>query len=294
MRVTPISRYNPQGMDFTKMQATGNDFVIVDARHSDDDWAALAPRLCHRRLGIGSDGLILVLESGEADLRMRMFNPDGSEAEACGNGLRCFVRYAVARGLTDATQLKVETLVGIRDTQIAGELVRVAMGAPRFAPEEIPAIVDTADAPVLGHRVKLGERELAINLVSMGNPHAVCFIDEPVSDFPLREIGPIAEHHPMFPNRTNFEIVNVVGPDHLRVRVWERGAGETLSCGSGACAVAVAARLRGLASGKSRVDVPGGTLTLEWDGQGEVWLTGPAEIVFEGRWVGMGAKSETA
>lgn len=271
-------------MRFTKMQATGNDFVVIDARRAERDWPGMARSLCHRRFGIGADGLILVLDSSRADFRMRIFNPDGSEAETCGNGLRCFTRYVVEEDLTPGRSLTIETLAGIAHAEFRNGLIRIGMGTPELDPSKIPAAVPGRNAPVLDYPLTVGGKTLALNLVSMGNPHAVAFLAEPIAGFPLHEIGPAVEHHPLFPRRTNFEIVNVLDRDHLRVRIWERGAGETLSCGSGACAVAVAARLKGLTGDAVEIQVPGGTLILEWNGSGEVLMTGPAERVFEGQW----------
>ncbi|MBM3133348.1 MAG: diaminopimelate epimerase [Chloroflexi bacterium] len=271
-------------MKFTKMQATGNDFVMIDARSVEMDWPGLARAMCHRRFGVGADGIILILNSEKADFRMRIFNPDGSEAETCGNGLRCFTRYAIEKGITGKKKIEIETLAGIARAEVRNSLVRIAMGVPQFEPSRIPVDIKGQSVPVLDYPIKVGEKVIPVSLVSMGNPHAVAFLKEPVADFSLHEIGPQVEHHAMFPRRTNFEIVNAVDRGHLKVRIWERGAGETLSCGSGACAVAVAARLKGLAGDAVEIQVPGGTLVLEWDGKGEVFLTGPAERVFEGEW----------
>ena len=271
-------------MNFTKMQATGNDFVVFDARTIDVDWPSLAKDACRRHFGIGSDGLILILDSEKADFRMRMFNPDGSEAEACGNGLRCFVRYVIGKSLTDKIDLKVETLAGIREAKYQNDLIRVEMGQPQLAPEQIPAIVEGHEAPVLNYPLNLNGWEFEVSLVSMGNPHAIHFLNDPIDSFPLSTIGPQIEHHQMFPNRTNFEIVNIVNRNELKARVWERGAGETWSCGSGACAIAVAARLSGITEDLVQIELPGGILKIEWDGVGQVWLSGPAEFVFEGTW----------
>ncbi len=271
-------------MKFTKMQAAGNDFIVADAHNMEQDWPALVSAMCKRRFGVGADGLILVLPSDSAHFRMRMFNPDGSEAEACGNGLRCFVRYLVDRGLTGEKDLKVETMAGIRDAQYNTGVVRVAMGSPLLAPQEIPVEVKDDTYPILDYLIELNDSEIKASFVSMGNPHAVTFIEKPVDSFPLSSIGPQIEAHPTFPNRTNFEVVNMVGKGKLKARVWERGAGETMSCGTGACAIAVAARLHEIVSDRAEVELPGGTLSVEWDGKEEVWLSGPAEAVFEGEW----------
>ncbi len=283
-------------MRFTKMQGAGNDFVVVDGRSLERDWVHLAIEVCDRHFGVGADGLLVLLPSSVADYRMRMFNPDGSEAEACGNGLRCLARYVtdiLASGSNPAT-IKLETLAGVRPIQPAMKAGRIAefrvnMGQPRFKPEEIP--VDTGAGqqldiiPIVDYPLAVEGTNIEVTCVSMGNPHAVSFIDGPVADFPLARMGPLVEHHPLFPKRANFEVVRIVGQGRVEARVWERGAGETLACGSGACAIGVAWRLRYRAGDSVEVLLPGGTLKIDWDGQGDVLLTGPAEIVFHGDWL---------
>lgn len=281
-------------MNFVKMQGAGNDFVLIDARNMEREWPELAQAMCHRHFGVGADGLLLVLSSSVADLRMRMLNPDGSEAEACGNGLRCFAKYAVDEGLVEAKngKLSVETLAGVRKARAlvqGGQVtqVEVAMGVPRLHAADIPVAIEGSSQKldiILDYPLTVAGRELRLSFVSMGNPHAVYFTEGPVGGFPLAEIGPRVEHHPIFPQRTNFEIVNLVGRGQARARVWERGAGETLACGSGACAIAVAARLLGYTDDRLEVRLPGGMLTVSWDGKGEVLLAGPAEMVFRGEW----------
>lgn len=266
---------------FTKMQATGNDFVIMEARHN-RDWANIANAMCERRFGVGADGIIIVMPSRKADIRMRVFNSDGSEAEACGNGTRCLVRYAVNRDLVNNEEINIETLGGLRKARVAGKLIQVDMGEPIFKSELIPIKVDRDK--LIDYPLTIGGRRLKLTCLSMGNPHAVAFIDEAVDKFPLEVTGPEVENHPLFPRRVNFEIANVTGKDEIRSRVWERGAGETLSCGTGACAIAVAASLHKLCGKKVDIMLPGGTLTIDWDGKGEVKLTGPAEEVFNGEW----------
>jgi diaminopimelate epimerase len=278
-------------MDFIKLQATGNDFVLIDARRMKRDWSALAKAMCHRNFGVGADGLLLILPSKVADFYMRMFNPDGSEAEACGNGLRCAARYAKESGLASGAEIGIETPTGIKKLRTRGKKsIQVAMGKPILAPRAIPVIVERkgtrATAPVIDYPLAIGKMKLKVTCVSVGNPHAVCFLDQPVADFSLAEVGPKVEHHPMFPNRVNFEIVDVISRSKLRARVWERGAGETLSCGTGACAIAVAAQLKKLTDSPVDIILPGGTLTVDWDGKGEVLLSGPAEVVFNGEWLG--------
>jgi diaminopimelate epimerase len=276
-------------MEFTKLQGAGNDFVLVDAGGLDLDWPALAARMCDRHFGVGADGLLLVLPSGVADLRLRVFNADGSEAEACGNGLRCFVKYARDRGLVQADEFSVETMAGTRSVGVrGGGRIQVGMGRPEFKPSAIPVALEgqeeTDAGPVLDYTIEVEGTQLSIGCVSMGNPHAVCFLSAPVADFPLAEIGPRVERHRAFPNRVNFEVANVISRSEIRARVWERGTGETLACGSGACAIAVIAMLKGLSDSAVDVHLPGGALSIEWDGAGEVLLSGPAETVFSGTW----------
>jgi len=277
-------------MKFVKMHGTGNDFVLLEPQDEKRDWSELAVAMCERHFGIGADGLLLVLPSERADLRMRMFNPDGSEAEMCGNGLRCFAKYAVERGLVQPRdgRFTIETLAGVLTTEVTlaegrVERVRTSMGVPRFAPAEIPVAVE-AEPPLKNLSLDVEGRTVAVTCVSMGNPHAVHFSARPVSSYPLEEIGPRVEHHELFPQRVDFEVARVLSRDLIEARVWERGAGPTLACGSGACAVMVAARLQNMVDERVDIRFPGGTLTLEWDGQGEVYLSGPAVEVFSGEW----------
>ncbi len=277
-------------MNFSKLQATGNDFILVDARKVDQNWAELAQATCQRHFGVGADGLILVQNSKVADLKMRIFNPDGSEAEACGNGLRCFAKYSIERGIVDKTNLTIETLPGIRKTKACvsrGKVnqVEVNMGTPQFQPEQIPIRVEVDIIPALNYPLEVEGEKLAVSLVSMGNPHAVSFIPKPVAGFPLAEIGPKVERHAIFPQRTNFEIARILSREKIEARVWERGVGETLACGSGACAIVVAARLLNYVDGKVDIMLPGGVLALSWDGIGEVLLSGPVEEVFTGEYL---------
>ncbi|MCY4615775.1 MAG: diaminopimelate epimerase [Chloroflexi bacterium] len=282
---------------FWKMHGAGNDFVLTDGDdpahlgRSDEEWAALAERVCNRHFGVGADGLIAVLPSEAGDRRMRIFNADGSESEMCGNGIRCLVKFALDQDdeLRAGGKLRVETLAGVLDAVATPgadgtvERVRVSMGEPHFAPEDLGALVEQAP-PVLGLPLEAAGTEQTVTLVSMGNPHAVTFIDEPVGVFELERIGPEIEHHPVFANRTNFEIVRVRDRGAIDMRVWERGVGETLACGSGACAAAVASRLHGFVDDRVDVHVPGGTLGIGWDGDGEVSLEGPATLVFASTW----------
>ena len=273
-------------MKFTKLQATGNDFILIEADRMRRDWAKLSQAMCDRRFGVGSDGLILLLKSKVADFRMRMFNPDGSEAEVCGNGLRCFARYVVSSGLADARRgITIETSAGIKTAvpQDRGSRFQVDMGEPRFRPEDLPVAVTVNRVPMVDYPVNVAGQKLRLTFVSMGNPHGVCFVDD-VGEFTLCDIGPRVEHHELFPRRVNFEIAHVVSRREIDARVWERGAGETLSCGTGACAIAVAARLHDYVDDRVDIKLPGGTLSVKWDRKGSVYLTGPAELVFTGDW----------
>ena len=283
-------------MQFTKMHGAANDYLFIDARKTHADWPSLAVAMSDRHRGVGSDGIILVLPSQRAQLRMRIFNADGSEGEMCGNGIRCFAKYAIERGLADANDngLSVETQAGVRtivprleDGRVVA--AKVAMGRPELRPEAVPVTLDASPSlaegeAVLDHPLEIGGKSLALSFVSMGNPHAVAFIEDAVGDFPLHQVGSMVERHSMFPRRTNFEIVNAGQGPAMEARVWERGSGETMACGTGACAIAVAARLRGYLHDRFDITLPGGTLTIRWDGQGEVYLEGPAEEVFTGEW----------
>ena len=284
-------------MNFTKLQAAGNDFILVETSDIQRNWSPVAMAVCDRHSGVGADGLLLLLPSDNADFGMRIFNPDGSEAEACGNGLICLVKYVASRGLADskAQEILVETIAGIRKAKInrvKGKLakIQVSMGTPKLGAKDIPVVTEEGDRglvdikSMLSYSITIDDRELLLNFVSIGNPHAVYFCQHPVSDFPLSQIGPKVEHLSMFPNRINFEVANVVNRGRIEARVWERGVGETLACGSGACAVAVAAQLRGYIDNKVDVKLPGGILEVEWDRAGEIFLSTPAEIVFTGDW----------
>ena len=272
------------------MHGTRNDFVLVDARDAQIDGPALALAMCDRHGGIGSDGLLLVLPSDSAPLRMRMYNPDGSEAEMCGNGIRCFAKFGVEAGLISKDgPIDIETAAGTKIVWPTAERglvtrVRVDMGPPELKPADIPVNVPQTEGPVIDFPITVDGMTLNLTCVSMGNPHAVAFLDTPVDDFPLEHIGPLVETHPAFPQKVNFSIVNREGPDRLRSRVWERGAGITMACGTGACASVVAARLKGLIDEEVSIELPGGSLTISWDGRGPVYLEGPVEEVYRGRW----------
>jgi len=284
-------------MNFVKMQGTGNEFLLVETSDEGRDWGALAQAMCERHYGVGADGLMLVLASRAADVRMRLFNADGSEAEVSGNGVRCLVKYVIERGLAPPRDghLRVEVASGVLEAELFGEggqavpagrqveRVRLSMGAPRFAPREVPVLTE-AEPPLIDMPLEVDGQTLAVTCLSMGNPHAVLFIDSPVAAYPLEQIGPKVERHPAFPARVNFGVGRMLGRGRMELRVWERGVGETLACGSGSSAAMVAARLKRLAGDNVDITQPGGPLTVEWDGRGEVYLTGGAEFVFEGDW----------
>lgn len=279
-------------MRFTKMQGAGNDFVLVEAGVEQQDWSRLSAVVCDRHFGIGADGLLVLLPSSVADFRMRVFNADGSESGVCGNGLRCMVRYYVDNHLSGRAddRIHVETMAGIREARLrtrndgTGE-IQTGMGKPVLDEKGIPVKTGQCVLDINGLNacsVVLEGMEYKLNPVSMGNPHAVYFTGEPVESFPLSRIGPGVATHEIFPAGVNLEVVNIIDDTHIEARVWERGVGETLACGSGACAITVAARLQGYIEKKVDIKLPGGALRAEWDGKGEVFLSGPAETVFTG------------
>jgi diaminopimelate epimerase len=282
-------------MKFVKMHGTGNDFLLVETSGEERDWNALARAMCDRHFGAGADGLMLVMPSERADVRMRLFNVDGSEAEVSGNGVRCLVKYAVERGLARPKdgRITIEAVHDVLEADVTldgGKVaaVRLSMGPPRFEPREVPVETD-AKAPVLNLPIEVDGQEIPVSCVSMGNPHAVYFSEGDVEEYPLEELGPKVEHHTAFPERVNFGVAQVVSPERMVLRVWERGVGETLACGSGSCAAMVMGRLKGLVGNQVDITQPGGHLTVEWDpeaeqGRGDVYLSGPAEFVFEGDW----------
>ncbi len=268
---------------FTKMHGLGNDFVVIDAVRQD---VHLDPErirfLCDRHFGIGCDQLLLVEPSGDprARFRYRIFNADGSEVAMCGNGARCFARFVREEGLADEDEITVQTAAGLITLyHEPGGQVRVNMGVPRLEPAEIP-FEALGRAPA--YDLQLDGETVRIGAVSLGNPHAVLRVED-VARAPVERLGPVIESHPRFPERVNVGFMEVVGRDHIRLRVFERGVGETLACGSGACAAVVVGRVQGLLDETVAVDLPGGRLTVRWAGEGEpVWMTGPAQTVFKG------------
>ena len=271
-------------MKFTKMHGCGNDYIYVDCTKTPlDDPNGVAKQLSDRHFGIGSDGLILICPSDRGDFRMAMYNSDGSEGAMCGNGIRCVAKFCYDKGLTDKTSISVETRGGMKYLDLTVEdgrvsKVRVDMGAPAVRAEEIP-VIGLGDE-VIGRPVQVGGQEWIMTCVSMGNPHAVVWCDD-VDGLDIERIGPQFEEHPMFPDRVNTEFVRVLDRKNLRMRVWERGAGETLACGTGACATAYAAWRGGLCDREVTVHLLGGDLEIEVT-DGSIFMTGPATTVFEG------------
>ena len=264
------------------MEGIGNDFVLVDAWTLPEmDWPALTVSMCERRFGIGSDGLLLLLPSDKADIRMRMFNPDGSE-DMCGNGLRCIAVYARNAGRVARDEFTIETFDGVRRAQVTDSSARVSMIKPSFKAVDFPARLDVDE--VIDYPLEVGGRIYRITAVQVGTPHAVIFA--PAETF-WEVIPPeslLIQQHPAFPEPVNVTWCCVESPESLRIRTWERGAGPTLACGTGACAALVAANINGLAGSRAKVSSPGGTLEIEWPDRGLIIMTGPANIVFRGEW----------
>lgn len=279
-------------LHFTKMHGIGNDYVYINAfkEQLPQDLPALARRMSHRRFGCGSDGMILIMPSQQADFRMRMFNSDGSESEMCGNGIRCVAAYCHDRGLTDRTEFDIESGGAVKHMQLTLNAqghtasVRVDMGAPVTNGLDIPSTF-TGNPVKMKPLTALGQTFL-VTLVNMGNPHAVAFVESPATT-PVTTVGPILEVDSAFPRKCNIEFVHVIDRTHIEMRVWERGAGETMACGTGACASAVASMLNGFVDRTVEVTLPGGKLTIEWnDADGRVYMTGPATFVYDGVWLG--------
>nr|WP_253295555.1 diaminopimelate epimerase [Roseburia sp. MSJ-14] len=269
------------------MHGIGNDYVYVNCfNETIKDPSAVSKYVSDRHFGVGSDGLILIKPSKVADFQMDMYNADGSQGEMCGNGIRCVAKYVYDYGLTDKTNISVETLAGIKHLDLTIEngkvaLVKVNMGSPELVPEKIPVVAEGERAIDVPLEVK--GKTYQMNGVSMGNPHCVIFMEEDVRELDLESMGPDFENHKRFPKRINTEFVNVLDENTLRMRVWERGSGETLACGTGACATAVAAILNGLVQKEVTVKLLGGDLKIQWNGSdAPVYMTGPATTVFDG------------
>ena len=278
-------------MRFNKMQGAGNDYVYVDCftQPAPTDPAALSRAVSDRHFGIGSDGLILIMPSERADARMRMFNADGSESEMCGNGVRCVAKFVYDHGIARKPKLAIETGRGVLALELQVERdrvqrVRVDMGEPILEAERIPTTLP--GKPPIDVPLSVNDQTLRVTCVSMGNPHCITYVDA-ITDALVHGIGPRVENHPAFPRRTNVEFVRVNRPDDVTLRVWERGSGETLACGTGACAVAVAGVLTGRTAREITAHLPGGDLQLHWSAtDNHVYMTGPAVEVFSGEWPG--------
>ncbi len=277
-------------INFVKMHGLGNDFILIDCLNKllgDSSFLSyLTKKLCDRNFGIGADGLILILPSSNADLRMRIFNFDGSEAQMCGNGIRCFAKYAYENKLVSKIKFTVETLAGtitpeliFKDKEISR--IKVNMGTPKLRRREIP--MNGEDTPtVIDETLKINpEQTFKITCVSMGNPHCITFVND-VQSIPVDEIGPKIENHPLFPEKTNVEFIHILNKQEISFRVWERGVGETLACGTGACAALVAAALNNKTDRRAIIHLLGGDLDILWADDGYVYMTGPAELVFRG------------
>ncbi|MCW4024363.1 MAG: diaminopimelate epimerase [Candidatus Bathyarchaeota archaeon] len=272
-------------MKFWKMHGLGNDYVVIDNCNQtipEAKLAGLAKKLCDRRFSVGADGLLLVFPSQTADVKMRIFNADGSEAEMCGNGIRCFARYCFENGIVDKSEFSVETLAGIKQVWLtldAGEvqLVRVDMGMPNWNRKSLPML---GEGTCVNEDLQVDNTNYKVTCLSMGNPHCVTFVDN-VSEFPVEQVGPLIENHKVFPNRANAGFAQVISKSEMKVRVWERGCGETLACGTGTCAAVAAANRLGLVNTKVTVHVLGGDLQVEVASEG-LFLSGAAQKVYEG------------
>lgn len=273
-------------MKFTKMQGLGNDYVYVNCfKETIENPPEMAKKVSNRNFGIGSDGLIMINPSDVADFEMEMYNADGSRSEMCGNGIRCVGKYVYDYGLTEKEHISVETLAGIKYLDLTVEdgkvkLVKVDMGSPELVPANIPIVAD--GDRVIDEPINVNGTEYRMTGVSMGNPHAVVYVED-VKGLDIETIGPAFENHERFPNRVNTEFVKVFDRNTVEMRVWERGSGETMACGTGACAVAVACILNGFTEDKVTVKLLGGDLQIEWDKEADkVYMTGPAEVSFDG------------
>lgn len=276
-------------MNFIKMHGLGNDFIIVDCFREtvSGDLPELSRRVCDRHLGVGADGLVFIWPHPEADFRMQIYNSDGSEAEMCGNAIRCVSRYAYETGLVQKTRLAVDTLAGLRRPELIiddrGKVraVKVDMGEPVLEPGQIP--VQVGGDRVIDEPLALSGKMTQMTCVSMGNPHCLIFVQN-VAQVPLAEIGPEIEHHPLFPRKTNVEFIQVLNRHEVKMRVWERGAGETMACGTGACAAVVGSALTGRTERKVTVHLALGSLEVEWAPDNHVYMTGPTTEVFRGKY----------
>lgn len=270
-------------LKFTKMHGIGNDFILINCLKAKlSNPKEFAMKFCNRRFGIGADQIILLYPSKIADFKMLIFNADGDEVEMCGNGIRCLAKYIWDNKLSNKKILEIETLAGIIKPERVSHLIKVHMGKPIFEAAKIPVKINRKNRNIIDYPLRIKDKNFKITCVSMGNPHTIIFLDTDVSKFPVRFYGEEIEHHKLFPKRTNVEFVNVKDRKELIMRVWERGSGETLGCGTGACASAVVSMIKGLTDKKVVVHLLGGDLTVEWDENNNVFMTGPAEKAFEG------------
>src|SRR4030042_2700265 len=279
-------------INFTKMHGLGNDFILIDCRQTElDNPSELSKKLCHRRFGIGADQILLLKDSIIADFKMRIFNADGSEVEMCGNGIRCLAKYIWDKSLSDKKILNIETLAGIMRPEKKGKLVKVDMGEPIFESKKIPVAINSKKKKskkktqkpeaIIDFPLKIENKEFKITCLSMGNPHTIIFVDD-LSNFPVTYYGPWIENNNIFPKRTNVEFIQVINPSEINMRVWERGSGETMACGTGASAAAVASSIKGLTGRNVTIHLLGGDFFIDWAGDNHVYMTGPAVEVFEG------------
>lgn len=278
-------------LSFSKMHGCGNDYIVVDGRELDLDWSNIALKYCERKFSVGADGLLVVKNSNKAPVKMSMYNPDGSEAQMCGNGIRCFTKYIIENEIVEYQKngLLIETLAGVltvyphKNSNGLIDTVNVSMGEPLFSPDKLPVSSALLSLPkIIDHKISVNDQEIQISCVSMGNPHAVAFIEDDVDNFPLDTLGPIVENLDLFPERINFHIVNVLDKTKIKARSWERGAGLTLACGTGACAIQAISKDRGFTDNNIDLYMPGGKLNMKWEGMGaSVFMEGPAELVFD-------------
>jgi len=277
------------------MHGAGNDFIVVQSDNEQNGWHKMATSVCDRHFGIGADGVLVMLPSKTADFKMRIFNADGTESEACGNGMRCLVEFYLERHGVSApeSEITIETASGMRKARVrkrSGQTTEIlaGMGQPGIGRDGTSVKLDerTRDEFIqqMNQTIEVAGHKLSLRLVSIGNPHAVYFTETPVREYPLSTIGPLVESHPLFPYKTNYEVARVVNRGEAEARVWERGCGETLACGSGACAIGVAGIILGYFDNEVKISLPGGILTVAWDRVGEVYLSGPVETVFKGEW----------
>ena len=278
-------------LSFSKMHGCGNDYIVVDGREFDLDWSNIALKYCERKFSVGADGLLVVKNSNKAPVKMSMYNPDGSEAQMCGNGIRCFTKYIIENEIVEYQKngLLIETLAGVltvyphKNSNGLIDTVNVSMGEPLFSPDKLPVSSALLSLPkIIDHKISVNDQEIQISCVSMGNPHAVAFIEDDVDNFPLDTLGPIVENLDLFPERINFHIVNVLDKTKIKARSWERGAGLTLACGTGACAIQAISKDRGFTDNNIDLYMPGGKLNMKWEGKWQsVFMEGPAELVFD-------------